>query len=112
MLQRDTLNYGWNYAGPLGGSLEELDQCVNTVTMRKTERLSRQQVAALSGSWDVASTGKMLEVARRQGFINSSFQDGPNNEKIRLYHSWEYIAPLWEEVEGAIAPKEDDSCPF
>ena len=112
MLQRDTLNYGWNYAGPLGGSLEELDQCVNTVTMRKTERLSRQQVAALSGNWDVASTGKMLEVARRQGFINSSFQDGPNNEKIRLYHSWEYIAPLWEEVEGVIAPKEDDSCPF
>ena len=107
VLQRDTLNYGWNYAGPLGGSLEELDQCVNTVNMRKNERLSRQQVAALSGSWEIASTGKMLEVARRQGLITSSFQDGPNNEKIRLYHSWEYIAPLWEEVEGAITPEEE-----
>jgi len=107
VLQRDTLNYGWNYAGPLGGSLEELDQCVNTVNMRKNERLSRQQVAALSGSWEIASTGKMLEVARRQGLITSSFQNGPNNEKIRLYHSWEYIAPIWEEEEGAIAPEEE-----
>jgi len=108
VLQRDTLNYGWNYAGPLGGSLEELDQCVNTVNMRKNERLSRQQVAALSGSWEIASTGKMLEVARRQGLITSSFQNGPNNEKIRLYHSWEYIAPVWEKEEGAIAPETEE----
>jgi hypothetical protein len=36
----------------------------------------------------------MLEVARRQGLITSSFQDGPNGEKQRLYHSWE-----WEEPE-------------
>jgi hypothetical protein len=96
-LQRDTLNYGWRYAGPVGGSLEELDKVVNTVNMRKKERLSRQQVAALSGNWEAASAGKMLEVARRQGFITSSFQDGPNGEKIRLYHSWEYEPSAWEE---------------
>jgi hypothetical protein len=35
----------------------------------------------------------MLEVARRQGLITSSFQDGPNGEKTRLYHSWEYQEP-------------------
>lgn len=93
MLQRDALNYGWHYAGPVGGSLEELDQAVNAINMRPTERFSKQQVAALSGSWDVASTGKMLEVARRQGLITSSFQDGLNGEKQRLYHSWEYQAP-------------------
>ena len=96
-LQRDTLNYGWRYAGPVGGSLEELDRVVNTVNMRKKERLSRQQVAALSGNWDAASAGKMLEVARRQGFITSSFQDGPNGEKTRLYHSWEYESSVVEE---------------
>jgi hypothetical protein len=92
-LQRDPLNYGWRYAGPLGGSLEELDQAVNTISMRKNERFTRQQVASLSGSWDVASTGKMLEVARRQGLITSSFQDGPNGEKTRMYHSWDFVEP-------------------
>jgi hypothetical protein len=35
----------------------------------------------------------MLEVARRQGLITSSFQNGPNGEKDRLYHSWEYTEP-------------------
>jgi len=92
-LQRDPLNYGWRYAGPLGGSLEELDKAVSAVNMRKDERLSAKQVASLTDSWETASIGKMLEVARRQGLITSSFQDGPNGEKTRLYHSWEYQEP-------------------
>jgi len=93
ILKRDSLNYGWHYAGPVGGSLEELNQVVNVVNMRKTERFTKHQVAALSGSFDTSSTGKMLEVARRQGLITSSFQDGPNGEKQRLYHSWEWEEP-------------------
>ena len=92
-LQRDTLSYGWRYAGPQGGSLEELDQVVNTVNMRKTERFTKQQVAAASGTWDNSSTGKMLEVARRQGLITSTYSHGPNGERQRLYHSWEYKEP-------------------
>jgi hypothetical protein len=80
-LKRDSLNYGWHYAGPMGGSLEELNKCVNVITMRKSERFSAQQVATITGSWDTASTRKMLEVGRRQGLITSSFQDGPNGEK-------------------------------
>jgi hypothetical protein len=105
-LQRDTLSYGWRYAGPQGGSLEELDQVVNTVNMRKTERLTKQQVAAMSGTWDNSSTGKMLEVARRQGLITSSFELGPNGERKRLYHSWEYKEPDADfvEVPETIAP--------
>jgi hypothetical protein len=95
ILKRDPLNYGWHYAGPVGGSLEELNQVVNVVNMRKTERFTKQQVASLSGSFDTNSTGKMLEVARRQGLIASSFQDGPNEEKLRLYHSWDYEATDW-----------------
>jgi hypothetical protein len=107
-LQRDPLNYGWRYAGPLGGSLEELDQAVNTINMRKTERFTKQQVASLSGSWDVASTGKMLEVARRQGLITSSFQDGPNGEKTRMYHSWDYSEPDLDFTPAPIQEAEEE----
>ena len=46
-------------------------------------------------SWDIAAIGKMLEVARRQGFITSTFQDGPNGEKLRLYHSFDYQEHDW-----------------
>jgi hypothetical protein len=35
----------------------------------------------------------MLEVARRQGLITSSFVNGPNGEKTRAYHSWDYQEP-------------------
>ena len=90
VLQRDPLNYGWHYAGPLGGSLEELDSVVKTINMRKNERFTKRQVATLSNSFDISSTAKMLEVARRQGLITSSFIDGPNGEKERVYHSWDY----------------------
>lgn len=94
-LQRSALNYGWEYQGPAGGSIQELDGCINAIVNRPNERFSRQQVASLIGSWDIASTGKMLEVARRQGFIKSTFQDGPNDEKIRLYHSFDYKESGW-----------------
>ena len=99
-LQRDALNYGWRYTGPMGGSLEELDRVVNAITMRKTERFTKQQAAMLCGNFETSSTGKMLEVARRQGLITSSFVNGPNGEKQRLYHAWE-----WEE-------SMDDDGPF
>jgi hypothetical protein len=105
-LKRDSLNYGWHYAGPMGGSLEELNKCVNVITMRKSERFSAQQVATITGSWDTASTRKMLEVGRRQGLITSSFQDGPNGEKTRLYHSWD-----WEEPNLDFPAIEPDSTP-
>ena len=108
VLKRDSLNYGWHYAGPMGGSLEELNQCVNVITMRKNERFSAQQVAMLTSSWDTASTRKMLEVARRQGLITSSFQDGPNGEKIRLYHSWDYEVPSLDFDEPKEEHKKED----
>jgi hypothetical protein len=94
-LQRSALNYGWEYQGPAGGSIQELDGCINAIVNRPNERFTRKQVASLIGSWDIASTGKMLEVARRQGFIKSTFQDGPNDEKVRLYHSFDYKESGW-----------------
>jgi hypothetical protein len=110
-LKRDSLNYGWHYAGPMGGSLEELNQCVNVITMRKNERFSSQQVSMLTSSWDTSSTRKMLEVARRQGLITSSFQDGPNGEKIRLYHSWDYEAPTldFDQPQAVVEEEDPDS---
>jgi len=89
-LQRDTLSYGWRYAGPTSGSLDALDKVVNAVNMRKHQRLSRQEVASITGSYEIAATGKMLEVARRQGLITSSFLHGPNGERPKVYHSWDY----------------------
>jgi len=49
----------------------------------------------------------MLEVARRQGLITSSFEDGLNGEKQRLYHSWEYQEPDLDFTtnDSPIAPK-------
>ena len=109
MLRRDALNYGWEYAGPVGGSLEELDRVVNAINMRKNERFTKQQAAALAGAFDIAGTSKMLEVARRQGLITSSFEDGLNGEKQRLYHSWEYQEPDLDFTtnDSPIAPKSE-----
>jgi len=103
-LQRDTLSYGWRYAGPASGSLDALDRVVNAVNMRKNERLSRQQVAAITGSFEISTTGKMLEVARRQGLITSSFLSGPNGEHPRVYHSWEYTGTMEETTEEPFIP--------
>jgi hypothetical protein len=58
----------------------------------------------------------MLEVARRQGFIKSTFQDGPNDEKVRLYHSFDYKEPDWtvdesthNESASKVEEKKEDS---
>ena len=107
-LQRDTLSYGWRYAGPASGSLDALDKVVNAVNMRKNERLSRQQVAAITGSFEISTTGKMLEVARRQGLITSSFLSGPNGEHPRVYHSWEYAGTMEETMEESFVPPSEE----
>jgi len=107
-LQRDTLSYGWRYAGPASGSLDALDKVVNAVNMRKHQRLSRQEVASITGSYEVAATGKMLEVARRQGLITSSFLHGPNGERPRVYHSWDYQEATGDDEEFVpAAPMEE-----
>ena len=108
-LQRDTLSYGWRYAGPASGSLDALDRVVNAVNMRKNERLSRQQVASITGSFEISTTGKMLEVARRQGLITSSFLSGPNGEHPRVYHSWEYAGTMEETMEESFVPPSEET---
>jgi len=110
VLTREPMNYGWRYGGPLGGSLDELEAVVTALGARRNERLSCRQVAAIVGSWDISGTRKMLEVARRQGLITSSWQTGPNGERDRLYHDWNYSAVIENPTKegNADAEAEDD----
>jgi hypothetical protein len=93
VLKRNAVNYGWDYAGPLGNSIAELDRVANYVNMRPHERFSRQQVSLGTGMNENVTTGKLLEMARRQGLITSSFIVGPHDERTRMYHSWDYQGP-------------------
>jgi hypothetical protein len=51
----------------------------------------------------------MLEVARRQGLITSSFQDGPEGQKTRLYHSWDYTP---QSFDFASAEKKEEAIDY
>jgi hypothetical protein len=93
VLKRNAVNYGWDYAGPLGNSIAELDRVANYVNMRPHERFSKQQVSLGAGMNENVTTGKLLEMARRQGLITSSFIVGPHDERTRMYHSWDYQGP-------------------
>jgi len=92
-LQRDPSTYGWWYKGPVTGGNEALDNLVNMMNSRSSERFSRRDAASAAGSWDSVGVGRLLEVARRQGLIASSFIVGPNGERTRMYHSWDYKEP-------------------
>ena len=93
VLKRNAVNYGWDYAGPLGNYIAELDRVANYVNMRPHERFSKQQVSLGTGMNENVTTGKLLEMARRQGLITSSFIVGPHDERTRMYHSWDYQGP-------------------
>ena len=95
-MQRDPSTYGWYYKGPAVGGNEALDNLVNMINSRKHERFDRNAAAAASGSWDRAIVGRLLEVARRQGLIDTSFIVGPNGERTRMYQSWAYEEPQFD----------------
>ena len=95
-MQRDPSTYGWYYKGPAVGGNEALDNLVNMINSRKHERFDRNAAAAASGSWDRAIVGRLLEVARRQGLIDTSFIVGPNGERTRMYQSWAYEEPEFD----------------
>lgn len=92
-MQRDPATYGWFYKGPAAGGNEALDNLVNMINSRKHERFDRRGAAAAAGSWDSVSVGRLLEVARRQGLVATSFIVGPNGERTRMYQSWNYEEP-------------------
>ena len=92
-MQRDPSTYGWYYKGPVIGGNEALDNLVNMINSRKHERFDRSGAAKASGAWDTTNVGRLLEVARRQGLVATSFNVGPNGERTRMYQSWAYQEP-------------------
>ena len=89
-LVREPSTYGWTYRGPVAGGVEGLERIVGFINDRPNERFDRRRAASSSPTFDIAMTGRLLEQARRQGLINSSFNVGPNGERERVYHSWDY----------------------
>lgn len=119
-LRRDPLNYGWNYKGPINGTIEELDKVINLIELHPQKRYDKQQAALAIRSLDPTSTGKMLEVARRQGFCTSSWLHDSDGRKTRMYHSFDYVPeePVFESVleikepvkeEGIIKKEENET---
>ena len=88
-LQRDDASYGWTYMGPVNGDRDELERLVNALDNRPYNRFSRSQAATAIGSYDNTTTGRLLEQARRQGLISSSWEVS-EDRRTRLYHSWDY----------------------
>lgn len=116
VLRRKALTYGWHYAGPLGHSIDELDAVVSAVNAHKQERLTKLQVSQYCKSFDTTAIGRMLEVARRQGLITSSFVVSETGGRSRVYHSWEYeepvlaFDPIDDSTSGELEPVEDKTC--
>ena len=102
ILTRDPASYGWCYGGPVNGGNLELDRIVNALDNRPFERFSRSDAARAIGSFDTVSVGRLLELARRQGLITSSWSvSSDGSRRDRMYHSWDYkevdIANAFEE---------------
>jgi len=108
-LQRDPSTYGWWYKGPVTGSNASLDNLVNMILSRSSERFTKRDAANAIGNWDNIGVGRLLEVARRQGLVASSFVVGPNGERTRVYHSWDYVEPDFscEEQQSDIPEQEE-----
>ena len=118
-LHRDSTSYGWFYKGPINGGIEHMDNLVNALNNRANERFDRRRAAdAISKFVEVATVGRLLEQARRQGLITSSWDVGPNGTRTRMYHSWDYKEPdfaAFPEPQPAVTTveePEDDDCLF
>lgn len=92
-LVRDPSTYGWHYKGPVNGGNDAMDKLVQAIHNHPHERFDRTAAARLVNSFETTNTGRLLEMARRQGLLTSSFLVGNNGERTRLYHSWDYVEP-------------------
>ena len=71
-------------------------------------------------SFEISPTaGRLLEQARRQGLITSSWELAPEGGRTRMYHSWDYQEPDFgfddnepvhpdEKMNPAVAEETDD----
>jgi hypothetical protein len=110
-LHRDSTSYGWFYKGPVNGGIEHMDNLVNALNNRANDRFDPRRAAdAISDFVEVATVRRLLEQARRQGLISSSWDISPDGVRTRMYHSWDYKElgfPSFEETK-APAVTEDD----
>ena len=124
---REPDTYGWFYKGPVDGDPEGLMRIVNATNNRGTERFSPQQMSNMLQLFDSNRARRMLEQARRQGLITSSWQLGPTGERDRLYQSWNYTeqepddfvpnealisSKLEDEPSEPLFGEDDDDIPF
>jgi len=114
---RDPATYGWYYNGPVNGGREELEKIIQKIESNRHERFDRKQLGMFVSGMDSSLAGRLAEQARRQGLIASSFNVGPNGERTRLYHAWDYspaapansiVPSMHKEEEWFSEEKEDD----
>jgi len=113
-VRRDPATYGWYYDGPINGGREELEKIVQKLEANRNERFDRKQLGMFVSGMDSTLAGRLAEQARRQGLITSSFNVGPNGERTRLYHSWDYdpaanVKPANSIVPSNIGPTIEDT---
>ncbi len=101
-LVREPDTYGWFYKGPVDGDPDGLMRVANMVNNRGNERFSPSQIGMMLGLSSTGSARRLLEQARRQGLIDSSWQLGPTGERDRMYQSFNYV----EQEPEDIAPSE------
>ena len=93
-LKRDSTSYGWFYKGPIAGGVDNMEDLVNAINNRASERFDRRKAARAIGSFvEISTAGRLLEQARRQGLITSSWELAPEGGRTRMYHSWDYQEP-------------------
>lgn len=97
-LIREPDTYGWFYKGPMDGDPEGFMRIVNMVNNRASERFTAHQIGMMLGMGETARARRMLEQARRQGLLTSSWQLGPTGERDRLYQSWDYQERELEDI--------------
>ena len=113
-IHRDPTSYGWFYKGPVNGGIDGFDNLVNAINNRASERFDKRRAANAMGAQylDAATAGRLLEQARRQGLITSSWDVGPDGTRTRLYHSWQYKEPDFADFDTPEETKEEDDCLF
>jgi hypothetical protein len=113
-IHRDPKSYGWFYKGPVNGGVDGFDNLVNAINNRASERFDCRRAANIFGSKfvDVSTASRLLEQARRQGLITSSWDVGPNGTRNRMYHSWDYKEPDFANFDTPAEVKEEDDCLF
>ncbi len=105
-LVRNPATYGWYYKGPIAGGNELLDRLVGTIDNRRHEKFDVVRGSiAIGRPGETSLASRLMEQARRQGLVASSFMVGNNGERTRIYHSWKYSELDFPDIPEAAPPE-------